>query len=297
MKHLSESPSLTSDEANVEQREYWRHAGADQYQENEEANEAVIAPFGQAMLEAARLQPGERVLDVGCGRGASTVEAAECVAPSGLVVGVDISATMLQAARARSAAAGLHNVELLEADAQVHAFDPGSFDVVISRFGVMFFDDPQAAFANLARALRPGGRLHFVCPQDPLKSEWVAVAFGAAVKATGRAPEVGQPGAPGPFAFADGDRLGRLLTRGGLQEPRLESIVRPVRLGTRRRRRGRVHSLPARKPTAVRRCPTRNHSGGQTRSPVGLRAVRQSPWCGDGRLGMARVGPPMTSDN
>ena len=231
MKHLSESPPLGSDETNIEQREYWRHAGARQYQENEEANEAVIAPFGQAMLEAARLQPGERVLDVGCGRGASTVEAAESVAPSGLVVGVDISATMLQAAQARSAAAGLHNVELLEADAQVHAFDPGSFDVVISQFGVMFFDDPQAAFANLARALRPGGRLHFVCPQDPLKSEWVAVAFGAAVKATGRAPEVGQPGAPGPFAFADGDRLGRLLTSSGFQEPRLESIVRPVRLG------------------------------------------------------------------
>jgi hypothetical protein len=83
----------------------------------------------------------------------------------------------------------------------------------------------------LARALRPGGRLHFVCAQDPLKSEWVAVAFGAAVEATGRAPEVGHPGAPGPFAFSDGDRLGRLLTGGGFREPRLESIVRPVRLG------------------------------------------------------------------
>ncbi|HVD22835.1 MAG TPA: methyltransferase domain-containing protein [Lapillicoccus sp.] len=231
MTRVSESTPLSSDEANVEQREYWRHEGARQYQENEEANEAVIVPFGQAMLEAARLQPGERVLDVGCGRGASTVEAAERVAPSGLVVGVDISATMLQAAQARCDDAVLDNVELIEADAQVHDFDPGSFDVVISRFGVMFFDDPQAAFANLARALRPGGRLHFVCPQDQLKSEWVAVAFGAAVEATGGAPEVGQPGAPGPFAFADDDRLGRLLTGGGFREPRLESIVRPVRLG------------------------------------------------------------------
>jgi hypothetical protein len=89
----------------------------------------------------------------------------------------------------------------------------------------------KAVFAYLAGVLRPGGRLHFVCPQDPLNSEWVAVAFGAAVKATGRAPEVGQPGETGPFAFADGVRLGRLLTSSGFQEPRLESIVRPVRLG------------------------------------------------------------------
>ncbi|HEX6233578.1 MAG TPA: methyltransferase domain-containing protein [Jiangellaceae bacterium] len=218
-------------ERNRTHREFWQHDGALQYQQYEETNEAVIAPFGEAMLEAARLQPGERVLDVGCGHGASTVEAAERVAPPGRVVGVDISATMLRAAQARLTAAGLNNVELLEADAQVQPFEPESFDAVISRFGVMFFDDPQAAFANLARALRPGGRLHFTCPQDPLKSEWVVVAFGAAIKAIGRTPELGPPGAAGPFAFADGDRLIRLLAASGFRDPRLESTVRPVRLG------------------------------------------------------------------
>ena len=230
MSHDNDTVTRVSDR-NRGQQEFWRRDGAEQYREYEETNEAVIAPFGEAMLEAARLQPGERVLDVGCGQGSSTIEAAEQVAPSGTVVGIDISSAMLQAAQARLAASGLGNVELLEADAQVHPFEAESFDAVISRFGVMFFDDPQAAFANLARALRPGGRLHFTCPQDPLKSEWVAVAFGAAVKATGRTPEVGPPGAPGPFAFADGDHLTSLLTASGFCDTRLESAVRPVRLG------------------------------------------------------------------
>jgi SAM-dependent methyltransferase len=191
----------------------------------------MLARFGHAMLDAARLQPGERVLDVGCGHATTTIEAAERVAPAGRVVGVDISAAMLQPARQRVAAAGLDNVELLEADAQVHAFDAGSFDAVISRFGTMFFEDPETAFANLAHALRPGGRLVFVAWQDPLNSEWIAVALGAAVAQLGRAPQLGTPGAPGPWAFADGDRLTRLITTGGFRNVRLETVTRPQRIG------------------------------------------------------------------
>jgi SAM-dependent methyltransferase len=171
------------------------------------------------------------VLDVGCGFGTSTLEAAERVAPSGRVVGVDISAAMLQPARQRIAAERVDNVELLHADAQAYAFETESFDVVISRFGLMFFEDPRAAFANLARALRSGGRLVFVCPQDPLKSQWVVVALGAAAAALGRAPDLGAPGAPGPFALADGDRLTQLLTEGGLRDVRLETLTRPFRIG------------------------------------------------------------------
>jgi SAM-dependent methyltransferase len=147
------------------------------------------------------------------------------------VVGVDISAAMLQTARQRIAAEGVDNVELLHADAQTYPFETGSFDVVISRFGMMFFEDPQAAFANLARALRPEGRLVFVCPQDPLKSQWVVVAFGAAVAAFGRAPDLGAPGAPGPFAFADGGRLAQLLAEGGFRDVRLETLTQPFRIG------------------------------------------------------------------
>jgi len=94
----------------------------------------------------------------------------------------------------------------------------------------MFFEDPETAFANLARALRPGGRLVFVCWQDPLKSEWVAVAVGAAVAQVGRAPDLGPPGAPSPFAFADGDRLTRLITAGGFRDVTLETVTRPLRI-------------------------------------------------------------------
>lgn len=216
---------------NRAQREYWETDGPRQYQQFGDTNEALLAPAGKAMLDAARLRQGEQVLDVGCGFGTSTLEAAERVAPSGRVVGVDISAAMLQPARQRIAAASVDNVELLQADAQAYAFETGSFDVVISRFGMMFFEDPQAAFTNLARALRAGGRLVFVCPQDPLKNQWVVVALAAAASALGRAPDLGAPGAPGPFAFADGDRLTQLLTGAGLQDVRLEAITRPFRIG------------------------------------------------------------------
>ena len=117
---------------------------------------------------------------------------------------------MLEPARQRVAAAGIGNIELL-APTRRSTRSRRVPDAVISRFGLMFFEDPDAAFANLARALRPGGRLVFVCWPDPMKSEWVAVALGVAVAQVGRPPDLGSPGAPGPLAFADGDRLTRLL--------------------------------------------------------------------------------------
>ncbi len=120
---------------------------------------------------------------------------------------------------------------MLEGDAQVHDFAPRSFDAVISRFGCMFFDDPQAAFANLARALRPGGRLVLVCWQEPLKSEWIAVALGAVATVLKRRPDLGPPGFPGPFSLADADRLSGLLTSAELHGAALRTLTRPVLIG------------------------------------------------------------------
>jgi SAM-dependent methyltransferase len=192
--------------------------------------EAINGPFGELMLAAAGLQPGQRVLDVGCGQGTTTLRAAQAVAPGGAAVGVDISAPLVALARQRASAAGIGNAEFVQADAQTHPFQERGFDAVISRFGTMFFQDADAAFANLGRAVRPGGRLALVCPHDPSRTEWVAVAFAAAAPHVG-IPDLGPPGAPGPFAFADGDRLRRVLEAGGFRDVALQAVTRPVRMG------------------------------------------------------------------
>jgi SAM-dependent methyltransferase len=230
MAHQNEGLLRVTAEANRAQRELWSGEGVQQYLQQRERWEAIWKPFGAAMLDAAALQPGEWVLDVGCGDGGTTMEAAERVAPRGVVVGVDISAPMLALAGQRVAARGGEGIELLEADAQVHPFEGGAFDAVISRFGTMFFADPEAAFTNLARALRPGGRLVSVCWQDPTKIEWAAVAIGAAAAHLGL-PDFGPPGFPGPFALAEGVRLRRIVETGGFFDVTLESVTRPHRVG------------------------------------------------------------------
>jgi SAM-dependent methyltransferase len=215
--------------ANQDQRELWEREGAFWAREALRFD-ALSVEFGLAMLEAAGPRPGERVLDVGCGTGQTTVQAAERVVPGGAAVGVDVSAPMLAYARRRARGAGLGTVRFLEADAQTHAFEPGEFDAVVSRFGTMFFGDPVAAFTNLGRALGAGGRLAIVCWQDVLKSEWTAVIGGAAAAHLGF-PDFGHPGAPGPYAFADRDRLERTVAAAGFGDVRAEAITRPMRLG------------------------------------------------------------------
>jgi SAM-dependent methyltransferase len=187
--------------------------------------------FGDAMLEAADLEAGHRVLDVGCGAGSTTVDAGRRVAPNGAAVGVDISGPALELARERAAAAGLEAVDFIEADAQVHSFEPSAFDAVISRFGTMFFGDPVAAFANLRHAMRPGGRLAIVAWQGPFESEWTTVAVNVAIAHFGRPPDLGAPGGPGPFAFADGDRFMSVVIAGGFRDVTLDAIARPMLMG------------------------------------------------------------------
>ena len=220
----------TTDRITTAQSQHWPPEATELYLREAGRIEAINGPFGHVMLDTAALQPGERVLDVGCGHGTTTLHAAQRVKPAGAALGVDITAPLLEHARQRASTAGISNVEFVIADAQVYPFPEASFDVVISRFGVMFFDDPEAAFSNLGRAVRPGGRLVVVCPHDPLQSEWVAVAFAAAAPHVGL-PDLGPPGAPGPFAFADASRLERTIQSGGFHDVKLQTVVRPNRIG------------------------------------------------------------------
>jgi SAM-dependent methyltransferase len=223
LRHLTEEP-------NRAQRELWSDEGLRDYLQQRDRWQHIWRPFGAAMFDLAALQPGQQVLDVGCGDGVTSVEAARSVAPTGAVVGVDISAPMLDLARRGADAAGVDNVQFLDADAQTHPFLDASFDVLISRFGVTFFADPQAAFANLARSLRPDGRLVLVCWQEPTKIEWAALAIGAAAAHLGP-PDFGPPGAPGPFALADGTRLRALLDGAGFRDVTVEPVTRQHRVG------------------------------------------------------------------
>ena len=201
--------------ANEEQAVFWTEIGGPVWLANEEQLEASAARFGMAALDVAGVQPGEAAsIDVGCGTGSTTLELARRLGDGGRVVGVDISPLLLGRARERGNGQVGKNVEFIEADAQTHDFDDASADLVFSRFGVMFFEDSVAAFANLRRALKPGGRLTFVCWQDPPSNQWMSVPVGAAISVLGP-PDAPPPDGPVPFRFADADRLRDILQTAG----------------------------------------------------------------------------------
>jgi SAM-dependent methyltransferase len=156
------------------------------------------------------------VLDVGCGSGATTLEAGSLVGPGGSVLGVDLSGPMLEEARRRAVEAGVDHVEFLQLDAQTAAL-PGPFDAVISRFGVMFFDDPATALERIARSMRPRGRMSFVCWQELMKNDWLRVPMLAAVEHVGL-PDLPPPGAPGPFSLAESSTIRALLEGAGMTD-------------------------------------------------------------------------------
>jgi SAM-dependent methyltransferase len=209
----------------------WSGTSGELWVAEQDRLDRMLAPLVDDLLGAVDLRPGERVLDVGCGTGALSWAAARAVAPGGEVVGIDLSPQMLAAARNREhdGAVGAA-VRFDEADAQTVGLAP-PFDAWVSRFGVMFFDDPAAAFANLAGALHPGGRVAFTCWQDLLENEWLVVPVSAAL-AHVPVPPFPAPGQPGPFSLADPDRVRSLLTGAGLSGVEVTPLVRPVYLGS-----------------------------------------------------------------
>ena len=222
------APQPLVDDANVEQFRAWNGDEARDWVAHADRYEAASARFDPWLFTAAAIAPADRVLDVGCGAGVSTRAAAR-MAVVGHVVGLDISAPLLAEARRRTELAGLTNVTFVQGDAQVHPVDAAAFDVVLSRFGVMFFADPHAAFARLGEALRPGGRLAVLVWQELGRNEWVRILFETL--AAGRDLPGIPAGVPGPFGLADPDRVRRVLAAAGFADVDLADVREPVRLG------------------------------------------------------------------
>lgn len=200
--------------SNREQAALWNEASGRTWVELQEVLDGVLAPFVAPLLDAAFPGEGRRVLDIGCGAGATTLAMARRLGPEGTCVGVDISEPLVEAARSRADVDEVANVELVVADAQTHAFDAGDFDAMISRFGVMFFDDPVAAFANLRRAARPDATLAFVAWRGPSENPFMTAPARAAAPLFPELPAP-NPDAPGMFAFADSEKMRRILGASG----------------------------------------------------------------------------------
>lgn len=207
--------------ANTEMQRYWNEVAGPRWVQRAEIQEARNIEVAQILLREAKAQPGERVLDIGCGPGATALPLAAAVGPSGHVTGVDIAEPMLGLLRQRVAERGITNLTPLLADAQTHAFPPASFDLLTSRFGVMFFADHLAAFTNLGKALRPGGRLCMAVWAGIEDNVHWQIPFEIAVRHVGP-PKPQSPNAPGPMAMRDPDYVRRVLGGAGFADISIE---------------------------------------------------------------------------
>ncbi|GGS35149.1 class I SAM-dependent methyltransferase [Streptomyces nojiriensis] len=205
--------------SNAEQARAWDGQEGAYWAEHADRFDRALRPYRTPLLATAGVSAADRVLDIGCGTGETTRDVARR-AGDGRALGVDLSAAMLRAARRRAADEGLHNVDFVQADAQVHAFSPASFDVAVSRTGTMFFADPVAAFRNIGGALRPGGRLVQLVWQSPAGNEWLR-SFTQAL-AAGRPLPTPPHDAPGPFSLADPARVRTVLGAAGFTDIQLE---------------------------------------------------------------------------
>ena len=201
-------------EANKAQADYWASPAGLKWIEHERALDTAMAGMLEMMLDMADIISTDHIIDIGCGTGASTIEAARR-APAGKVLGVDISDPLLARAAQRAKAVGVQNASFLLADAQTHDFSPQHFDVLVSRLGMSFFSDTVAALKNLSNGLNDHGRMVFVCWASVAQNPWFDVPRKAAEERLGAQPK-GDPTAPGPTAFQDCDRVADLMARAGL---------------------------------------------------------------------------------
>ncbi len=207
--------TLSVDARNADQLAYWNGPAGKLWTERQEAQDQVLAPASAALLKAAVAKAGEHVIDIGCGCGATSLEFAQQVGASGSVLGLDISEQMLVRARQRTPAEA--PVTFIDADATIYPFKAASADLLVSRFGVMFFAEPARAFATMRTALKPGGRMVFVCWRAPKFNPFFMAPLMAAYKHVPKLPVVA-PDDPGPFAFQSEERVQRILSEAGFAD-------------------------------------------------------------------------------
>lgn len=229
-KAISMTFHMDTSGPNSNEIEFWNGPQGRNWVKQNDLTDYMYDPFGAKALERAEIEDGEWVIDVGCGCGKTTAKLAELVGTAGRVSALDVSVPMLEAARNRI---GSHadRVEFISADAATYAFEPESFDVIYSQFGLMFFVNPVEAFSNLFRALKPGGRIVFVCWRRPELNSFLMIPFEAVRSFVPDMP-VPSPGVPtSPFSLALEDNLRALLAGAGFDELKLDEFNFPTRMG------------------------------------------------------------------
>ena len=215
---------------NAEQIEYWNGDAGKRWAQEDDTMARLLRPVSEALLDHAQIAGCRKALDIGCGGGSQSLMLAQRLGAGATVLGVDISAPMLQVAQAKAAepAHDSANLTFLQTDAATHAFDANAFDLVFSRFGVMFFDDPVGAFSNIRKALSSQARLAFCCWQPLKDNAWTRIPLQAALQHL-PAPQAADPQAPGPFAFADPHRVQNILQSSGFKDIVVESFTMDMR--------------------------------------------------------------------
>jgi SAM-dependent methyltransferase len=229
----------------AEQATFWNGPGGRMWLASYERIERAVAWFGEAVLAAAAASPGEKVLDIGCGTGRTSAALARAVGPEGRVLAVDISAMLIDAARAQS----VPNATFVVGDAVTLPLGAAEYDLLFSRFGVMFFGDPTAAFQNLHRAAKPSGRLVFLCWRTQRENPWSLIPLRAVQPHLPPVPPAG-PEDPGQYSFGERTRVERILKASGFGAPSFRPLDHPIWLG--RDIADAVEGLTARGPMARR---------------------------------------------
>lgn len=222
--------NIKSESPNSDEIDFWNGPQGQNWVDQNRLTDLMYDPFGAKAMECAALEPGQSVLEVGCGCGSTTIKLANLVAPNGRVTAMDVSTLMLSIAEERTKSAAVP-VKLITADAEIYDFSPGAFDVVFSQFGVMFFANPEVAFANFYRALKPGGRIVFVCWRDLEQNPWFITPYEAVRH---HFPEIERPRNDVPqsgWSLVSKEKVENLLGGAGFMDVRLDPFDAPAQMG------------------------------------------------------------------